>query len=145
MRLSMMASTIREILTFKVKDRYDDVTDHFTRIFMPKVFIISAIVTGLNYFYDKVHCIVSEKSVLSMEYVQSICWITGFFIYDEMHTKITDSAYYGIPKNMDYDGITKQGKRTIGFTGFAELPNLNYSIENQPLDEKRTEYYQNVK
>lgn len=97
------------------------------------------------YFYDKVHCIVSEKSVLSMEYVQSTCWITGFFIYDEMHTKITDSAYYGISKNMDCDGITKKSKRTISFTGFADFPNLNYSIESQPLDEKRTEYYQNVK
>lgn len=109
----MMATSIREILTFKVKDRYDDVTEHFTRIFMPKVFIISAIVPGLNYFNDKVHSILPEKSVLSMEYVQSTCWITGFFIYNEMHTKITDSAYYSIPKNMDYDGMTEQGKELL--------------------------------
>lgn len=113
MRLFMMATSIREILTFKVKDRYDDVTDHFTRIFMPKVFIVSAIVTGLNHFNDKVHCIIPEKSVLSMEYVQSTCWITGFFIYNEMHTKMTDSAYYGIPKNMDYDGMIEQGKELL--------------------------------
>ena len=52
MRLSMMATTIREILTFKVKDRYDDVTDHFTRIFIPKVFIFSSTVTGFMIKYN---------------------------------------------------------------------------------------------
>lgn len=35
---------------------------------------------------------------------------SGFYIYKEMQTRLNQSGYYGIPKNMDYDGINLLGQ-----------------------------------
>ena len=35
---------------------------------------------------------------------------SGFYIYKEMQTRLNQSGYYGIPKNMDYDGINVLGQ-----------------------------------
>ena len=34
----------------------------------------------------------------------------GFFIYEEMKTRLDQSGYYGIPRNMDYDGLNSLGQ-----------------------------------
>ena len=49
---------------------------------------------------------------------------SGFYVFPEMMNRIMDSNYYGIPKNMDFDGVlptgglcqtyTRQGIRNSG-------------------------------
>lgn len=34
----------------------------------------------------------------------------GFYVFDEMRQRLDESGYYGIPKNMDYDGINPLGQ-----------------------------------
>ena len=34
----------------------------------------------------------------------------GFFIYEEMKDRLSQSGYYGIPRNIDYDGINSLGQ-----------------------------------
>ena len=34
----------------------------------------------------------------------------GFYVFDEMRHRLDESGYYGIPKNMDYDGINPLGQ-----------------------------------
>ena len=50
--------------------------------------------------------------------------LSGFYVFPEMMNRIMDSNYYGIPKNMDFDGVlptgglcqtyTRQGIRNSG-------------------------------
>ena len=43
------------------------------------------------------------------EFVHSACWIQGFYIYTEMADRINESGYYGIPDDIDMDGLTPEG------------------------------------
>ena len=36
--------------------------------------------------------------------------LLGFYIYEDLRDRLGDSSYFGIPRNMDYDGVTAQGK-----------------------------------
>ena len=49
------------------------------------------------------------------DFVHSACWIQGFYIYTEMMDRIDQSGYYGIPKDIDMDGLTADGRlcRTV--------------------------------
>ena len=58
--------SIKDILSIKIKHRHDSYTDQFCRIFMSKMFIISALVMGVDFFNDKVSCIVPKESNLGM-------------------------------------------------------------------------------
>ena len=40
-------------------------------------------------------------------FASSTCWIQGLYVYKEMRERIDESAYYGIPKDMDNDGLIK--------------------------------------
>ena len=39
-----------------------------------------------------------------------IITVVGFFIYEEMKSRLSQSGYYGIPRNMDYDGLNSLGQ-----------------------------------
>lgn len=107
--MSLIHSSIRDLVAFKLKNRSDGVTDQFSRIFMPKLFVMSSVIMGINLFNDRVNCIVSSKTDLSVNFVHATCWITEFYVYEEMHERIQESAYYGIPENIDYDGVDENG------------------------------------
>lgn len=106
----MFINTLREIISWKMKPRYDSTSDHYTRIFMPKVFLLSSLVMAFSYFNDKLHCMVTERLQMSSDFVQETCWIQGFYVYNEMHTRLNRSSYYGIPEVIEYDGIDTLGK-----------------------------------
>ncbi|XP_066918048.1 uncharacterized protein [Clytia hemisphaerica] len=105
-----LTESVWEVITWKSKTPYDAASDQYTRIFMPKLFIISSLVMGFSYFNDKLNCMVSSRLNGLKEFVQETCWIQGFYIYHEMHTKLNESSYYGIPEYSGYDGITKAGQ-----------------------------------
>lgn len=119
--------SIKDILSIKIKVRHDSYTDQFCRIFMSKMFIISALVMGVDFFNDKVSCIVPKTSNLGSDFVHSACWIQGFYIYAEMSDRLQESGYYGIPKEIDYDGIDKYGR--LCSTQQKGSYRLNYNCE----------------
>ncbi|XP_012554059.2 uncharacterized protein LOC100202445 [Hydra vulgaris] len=100
---------IKDILSVKIKARHDSYTDQFVRIFMTKMFMISALVMGVDFFNDKVSCIVPKTSNLGADFVHSACWIQGFYIYPEMAMRMKDSRYYGMPRDIIYDGMLENG------------------------------------
>ena len=104
-----LTESVWEVVSWKSTTPYDSASDQYTRIFMPKIFIISSLIMGFSYFNDKLNCMVNSRLNGLKEFVQETCWIQGFYIYHEMHTKLNESAYYGIPEYTGYDGITNAG------------------------------------
>ena len=60
--------------------------------------------TGAEYFSDQVNCMVPENAQHPKDFFQAACWISGFYIFDEMRTRLDKSGYFGIPQRVDYDG-----------------------------------------
>ncbi|XP_066918029.1 innexin inx2-like [Clytia hemisphaerica] len=105
-----LTESVWEVIAWRTTTPYDAVTDRYSRVFMPKLFIVSSLVMGFSYFNDKLNCMVNSRLGGLKEFVQETCWIQGFYIYHEMHTKLNESAYYGIPEYSGYDGITGKGQ-----------------------------------
>ena len=104
-----LTESVWEVVSWKSTTPYDSGSDQYTRIFMPKLFIVSSLIMGFSYFNDKLNCMVNSRLNGLKEFVQETCWIQGFYIYHEMHTKLNESSYYGIPEYTGYDGITTAG------------------------------------
>ena len=75
--MSLITNNIKTILAIKIKDRHDAYTDQFSRIFMVKMFVISSLIMGVDWFHDSVSCMVPKNSELSSAFVHSACWIQG--------------------------------------------------------------------
>jgi len=102
-----LTESVWEVISWKSKS--DTASDQYTRIFMPKLFVVSSLIMAFSYFNDKLNCMVSNRLDMSKEFVR----IQGFYIYHEMHTKLNESAYYGIPEYTGYDGVNKKGVTKI--------------------------------
>jgi len=134
--MSLITNNIKTILAIKIKTRHDSYTDQYLRIFMVKMCIVSSLVMGVDWFHDTVACMVPQKSDLKPTFIHSACWIQGFYVYPEMKHRILESNYYGIPKNMDMDGVfpngelcqtyTRQGIRNPGCRAFKKQYYLQY-------------------
>ena len=105
-----LTRSLKDTLSIKIKARHDGYTDQFTRLFMTKMFIIASVTMSFDYFNDEVHCILPKSSGLSDEFVHSACWIAGFFIYAEMEERQGEAAYYGIPFQIEFNGINELNK-----------------------------------
>jgi len=108
-----MFTSLMNVVTFKQKSRYDHVTDQYTRLFMPKLFFAASIVMAWNYFNDRVTCAISDNVAIDHNFVHSTCWIKGFFVYREMEERMELSAYFGIPEDINKDGIDKDGNTIL--------------------------------
>ena len=62
--MAFVASDLKNLFKIKFKIRYDPLTDRYNRMFMVKLLIACTIITGLNWYTDKVNCIVSGKNVI---------------------------------------------------------------------------------
>ena len=103
----VVVRALKDILMIKLKSRHDDVGDQFSRLFMTKMLLIASFITGFNYFSDRIACIVPQTSSLSHDFVHSACWISGFYIYEEMKDRLSESSYYGIPQKISNDGLNE--------------------------------------
>ena len=108
--MSLITGSIKDVLSIKLKQRDDDYTDQFSRIFMVKMFVISSLIMSVDYFSDKVNCIIPKGSHLTRDFVHSVCWIQGFYIYEELKSRMSESGYYGIPKDTEIDGKFANGQ-----------------------------------
>lgn len=60
-------------------------------------------------------------------FVSSTCWIQGVYIYKELRARVDEVAYFGIPKDIDLDGILN------------DTPNKELCPLTPKLSEKRKE------
>ena len=103
----VVVRTLKDIMTVQLKPRHDGYSDQFNRLFMTKLLLIASIIMGVDYFSDQVNCMVPKNARHSKEFFHAACWITGFYIFDEMRYRLEESGYFGIPQRVDYDGISK--------------------------------------
>ena len=54
----MVIQALKSILSIKLKSRQDGYTDQFQRVIMVKVLLICSIIIAVDYFSDKVNCII---------------------------------------------------------------------------------------
>ena len=102
----MNAINLKDILTIKIKSRHDSYSDQFNRIFMVKMFLLASVLIGIDYFHDSMSCIAPIKTnQMDSNFVQSACWIAGLYIYPDLTAHTNKVGYYGIPKNLNHDGI----------------------------------------
>lgn len=103
--MSLISGNLKDILSIKLKQRHDSISDQFNRILMVKMLVIFSIVTSMEFFSDKVSCIMPHEVSLTEEFVHSTCWIRGFYIYKELMTRPKESSYYGIPRDVEINGV----------------------------------------
>lgn len=105
--MAMIAGDIKGMLTIKIKPRHDGMSDQYSRIFMVKILLISSFIMSISWYKDSIQCIVPDSHGIDGGFVSATCWIQGVYVYRELIDKIDMVAYYGMPKNMDNDGMLK--------------------------------------
>jgi len=102
-----ITDSIKGILSIKLKPRQDSFSDQFCRILMMKIMMIGTLIVGLNWYSDKVNCIIPGSAGIGGGFVSSACWINGLYVYKDIRYHKNDIGYYGIPKDINRDGIYK--------------------------------------
>lgn len=108
----LVTGSLVPMLKIKFKARCDDYIDQFNRILMVKLSMIACIILGLHWFKDTLTCIIPGAGGIDGGFVKQACWIRGVYIYDDpkLNADINmldgnNFRYYGIPKELKYDGI----------------------------------------
>ena len=131
----MNVLNLKDIISIKIKARDDPYTDQWNRIFMSKIFLITSLIIGIDYFHDDVSCIMPNADI-DADFVRSSCWITGFYIYPDLKLNWEDVGYHGIPRDLSLDGTdsdrelcstyNKNGKRIKSCKPLRKLFYLQY-------------------
>ena len=101
--MALLAGNLASLLSVKIKPRHDDYTDQVSRIILVKIFILAALVTGIDWFHDTVKCLPpKEPDNVPDGFLVSVCWINGFYVYPEL--PLDESGYYGVPVALNIDG-----------------------------------------
>ena len=104
-----MGATEMIILTegLKPSDKgfWDTIFDRFSRVFIPRAIFVAAIFVAGNWYKDKIKCIVPDSVKLNMkiEYIENMCWMKGFYIYEEIGNE-NEHNLFGIPTFLENDG-----------------------------------------
>ena len=116
---------VKDIVSIKIKTRHDSYTDQFSRLFMTKVLLIASLIMISDYFFDCVSCMGAKNYHLSPDFIHSVCWISGCYIYKEMTDpqKFPQSEYCGIPQKLDFVGIDQFGRLCETKDEFFTNPN----------------------
>ena len=85
--MSGIIGSVRDIINVTLKTRHDSYTDQYNRIFMVKMMFVGTILLGLNWYHDKIKCIVPSNLGLSEGFVGDSCWIQGrIMVYQQTLT-----------------------------------------------------------
>jgi len=102
---------VKAIFRGSKKQRQDSFCDQFSRKIMVQVMTISAVACGMSWFSDKLNCIVPDHHSLSPNFVAEACWINGFYLFREIKNIPNELGYYGIPDEVNHNGMDKDGKQ----------------------------------
>lgn len=107
--MSMLATDFKSLFTINIKKRCDGFTDQYNRIFMVKIFLACTIITGLSWYNDDFNCVLpnEQDSGGLGKFVSQTCWIQGVYVYQQLRNNFEDTSYYGLPKDLNHDGMVK--------------------------------------
>jgi len=105
-----VTDTIKDIISVKIKPRQDGYSDQFCRIFMVKIMMIGALLVGLNWYSDKITCIIPGALGIDGGFVSAACWINGLYVYEEIRYHANEMGYYGLPRDINQDGMFPNGE-----------------------------------
>lgn len=117
---------------------------------MTKVFVICTLLTCLDWFHDTFNCLppISTSSEemsqveLPKEYLASVCWINGIYMYPELHVHMDKSSFYGIPSSLDYDGLLNLPKSAGHASGMCRTtPKFSSSSHTDKSCKKMEKLY----
>lgn len=109
--MSGIIGGVVNLINIQIKSRPDSVTDQINRVFLVRIMLIGTLIVGLNWYRDRVSCIVPRENMLSPQFVADACWIQGFYIFSDLEDQDPSKmAYYGIPNDISEDGIYDNGK-----------------------------------
>jgi len=114
---------IKGLLSIKIKPRQDSYTDQFLRILMVKIMLMGALLVGLNWYSDKITCIIPGALGVDGGFVSSACWINGLYVYEAIRYHANEVGYYGIPRDVNIDGMLADGKTLCSTTDRAHSRN----------------------
>jgi len=123
--MAMVATDIKGMLSISIKSRHDGYTDQYNRIFMVKLMLVSSLIMGISWFQDSINCMVPDTHGISGGFVSATCWIQGVYVYKELSHRVDKVAYFGIPKDMNNDGMMPDGYLCATTKRFEQEPNPN--------------------
>ncbi|XP_066914350.1 innexin-6-like [Clytia hemisphaerica] len=105
---------VRSLLSFKLKQRNDSISDQFSRIVVSKIFVLASIIMLGSRFNDQdMNCVIPQNMPMSKDFVQHGCWARGFYIYPHLGNLMDQSSYYGIPRELKYKGYLKNDHKHL--------------------------------
>jgi len=107
--MSAAANGVKALLSVKIKPREDGYCDQFNRIFMLKVMLSGTLLLSLNWYTDKITCIIPDTLKIDGGFVSSACWINGLYVYEDIRYHANEVGYYGIPRDISMDGKDTNG------------------------------------
>ena len=108
--------TLRSLFVVKFKPRHDSYSDQLLRIAITRIFILASIIMGVDWFQGEMNCIPPESSTLPVNFIHKGCWVRGFYVYPHLATIMRQSSYYGVPKDLKYDGYLYNDPSHLCFT-----------------------------
>jgi len=108
--MSAAAEGVRALLAVKIKPRDDSYCDQFIRIFMLKVMLAGTLLLSLNWYTDKVNCIIPDSLKIDGGFVSSSCWINGLYVYKDIRYHVNEVGYYGVPRDIMMNGRDTDGQ-----------------------------------
>lgn len=104
-----IVDSIKPILSVKFKPRHDSYSDQYSRIFMMKMMLVAALLIGLNWSTDKINCVNPDSIKAKDGFVGAACWINGFYVYEKIRYHVDELGYFGMPREIKYDGMFPDG------------------------------------
>lgn len=98
----MIVGELKGLLSFKIKSRHDGYSDQFNRIFIVKILLVCSLVMGISWYKDSIRCVTPG---VDGDFVSDACWIQGVYVFKELMDRIDEVAFYGMPKDINYDGM----------------------------------------
>lgn len=103
--MSGVTGDIKKLFNYKYKKRDDSLTDQYNRLFMTKVMLIAASLTGISWYSDEIKCLVPGLAGKAIGgFSGKACWINGFYVYDELRNMEGCEGYFGMPTNTVHNG-----------------------------------------
>jgi len=103
--MSGLTGDVKKMFNYKYKKRDDNLSDQYNRLFMTKVMLIAASITGLSWYSDEIKCLVPGLAGKAIGgFSGKACWINGFYVYDELRNMQDCFGYFGMPTNSIHNG-----------------------------------------
>lgn len=123
--MSGIIGGVVNLINIQIKSRPDSVSDQINRVFLVRIMLIGTLIVGLNWYRDRVSCIVPRDAAISPQFVSDACWIQGFYVFAGMENQdASKMAYYGIPNDIAEDGVYDNGKLCVHATDGEDCKQL---------------------